>query len=87
MSNAEQILIDYHRARGDSRVMLRSEVVTREGSLYLMRFYNPKGSCYSSLDKIDETGAVSEIARCHRLDERKTIDSMIRRKSYETDGE
>ncbi len=85
MINAEQIVIDYHRARGDSRVTLRSEVIVPEGRLCLVRFYNPNGSCYSSLDKIDETGMVSEIARCHRLDERKTLDPIIRRKLYEAD--
>jgi hypothetical protein len=85
MSNAEQILIDYHRSRGDHKIRLRSEIVTSEGSLYIMRFYNPNGSCYSSLDKIDENGVVTEIQRCHQLDERKVIDSMMRGRSHETD--
>lgn len=85
MSNTERILIDYHRSKGDSKVRLHREVLTSEGILHLMRFYNSFGSCYSSLDKIDENGVVSEIARCHRLDERKTLDPIIRRKLYEAD--
>lgn len=85
MSNAEQILIDYHHAQGDSKVRLRREVVSPEGTLYLMRFYNSFGSCYSSLDRIDGNGVVTELNRCHQLDERKMLDSTIRRESYETD--
>lgn len=79
MSNPERLLIDYHRARGDSKVRLRREVLTSEGTLYLMRFYNLFGSCYSSLDKIDENGSVIELDRCHQLDERKMLDSVMRR--------
>ena len=76
MSNPERILIDYHRSRGDSKVRLRREVPASDGILYLMRFYNPSGSCYSSLDKIDENGVVVELKRCHQLDEREMLDSM-----------
>jgi hypothetical protein len=54
-------------------------VNTDDGVIYLMRFYNPLGSCYSSLDKIDENGAVIELDRCHQLDERKMLDSVMRR--------
>ena len=76
MRNPERILIDYHRSRGDSKVRLRREVPTSDGTLYLMRFYNSFGSCYSSLDRIDENGVVIELKRCHQLDERKMLDSM-----------
>lgn len=76
MSNAERILIDYHRSKGDSKVRLRSTVSTSDGVLYLMRFYNPFGSCYSSLDKIDENGVIIELRRCHQLDEREMLDSV-----------
>jgi hypothetical protein len=87
MNNPERLLIDYHRAKGDSKVWLRCEVLAPEGTLYLMRFYNPFGSCYSSLDKIDENGEVVELGRCHRLDERKMLDSITKRsESHETDG-
>lgn len=84
-ADVELILIDYHRVKGDSKVTLRHEVVTPGGTLYLMRFYNQFGSCYSSLDKINESGGVSEVARCHRCDERKMLDSVIGRKMYEID--
>lgn len=87
MSNAEQTLIDYHRARGDSKVRLRGEVLTPRGSLYLVRFYNVFGSCYSSIDMIDENGVVNELNRCHQLDERKMLNAELRRKSHETDGQ
>lgn len=79
MSNAERVLIDYHRSRGDSKAWLHCKVNTDDGVIYLMRFYNPLGSCYSSLDKIDENGAVIELDRCHQLDERKMLDSVMRR--------
>ena len=81
MSNAEQILIDYHRARGDSKVRLRGEVLTPRGSIFLVRFYNLFGSCYSSLDTIDENGVVLELDRCHQLDERKMLNEELRRRS------
>lgn len=76
MSNAERILIDFHRSKGDSKVRLRSTVNTPDGVLYLMRFYNSLGSCYSSLDKIDENGVITELRRCHQLDEREMLDSV-----------
>lgn len=81
----ERILIEYHRARGDSKVRLHHELITPGGTLYLMRFYNQFGSCYSSIDEIDENGDVSEIARYHRCDERKMLDSAIGRNMYEID--
>lgn len=80
MSNVEQTLIDYHRARGDSKVRLRGEVLTPRGSLYLVRFYNVFGSCCSSIDMIDENGVVNELNRCHQLDERKMLNAELRRK-------
>lgn len=86
MSKIESILVKYHHDRGDHKVRLRQQVLTPDGTLYLVRFYNAFGSCYSSLDKIDENGVVLEIMRCHQLDERKMLDSMMRRKSHETDG-
>ena len=79
MSNVERMLIAYHRDRGDHKVRLRHELITSEGTLYLMRFYNAFGSCYSSLDRIDENGVVVEVQRCHQLDERKMLDSIKRR--------
>lgn len=85
MIEIESILVDYHQSRGDHKVRLRQQVLTPDGTLYLVRFYNSFGSCYSSLDKIDENGVVLEIMRCHQLDERKMLDSMMRRKSHETD--
>ena len=80
MSNTEQTLIDYHRARGDSKVRLRGEVLTPRGSLYLVRFYDDRGSCYSAIDMIDENGVVNELNRCHQLDERKMLNAELRRK-------
>lgn len=85
MSNAEQIIINYHRARGDSKVRLRGEVLTARGPIYLVRFYNDRGSCYSSLDTMDENGVVLELDRCHQLDERKMLNEELRRRSHETD--
>ena len=79
MSNIERMLIAYHHDRGDHKVRLRHELITSEGTLYLMRFYNAFGSCYSSLDRIDENGVVVEVQRCHQLDERKMLDSIKRR--------
>lgn len=88
MSNIERVLIDYHRSRGDSKVVLRDPVNTPDGELYLMRFYNEFGSCYSSLDRIDENGVVVEVARCHRVEERQMLRPYeVRRKSHETDSE
>lgn len=88
MSKVERMLIEYHRDRGDHKARLRHEVLTPEGTLYLMRFYNAFGSCYSSLDKIDENGVVIEIERCHQLDERQMLRPYeMRRKSHETDCE
>lgn len=84
-TDVELILIDYHRVRGDHKVTVHHEVITPGGTLYLMRFYNPFGSCYSSLDEINGSGGVSEVARCHRCDERKMLDSVIGRKMCEID--
>lgn len=88
MSDIEQILIDYHRSRGDSKARLRFTLKTSEGEFHLMRFYNSSGSCYSSLDRIDENGVVVEVARCHQLDERLMLKPYeTRRKDHETDCE
>lgn len=86
MSNVERTLIEHHRTLGDSKVMLRDTLDTSDGELHLMRFYDPSGSCYSSLDKIDENGVVIEVDRRHRLDERAMLRPYeTRRKSNETD--
>lgn len=87
MSEIELILVKYHHDRGDHKVRLRQQVLTPDGTLYLVRFYNAFGSCYSSLDKIDENGVVLEIMRCHQLDERQMLKPYeTRRKSHETDS-
>ena len=86
MDNVERILIKYHRDRGDSKVRLRSTVTTPTGVVYLMRFYNSYGSCYSSIDRIDENGVVIELERCHQLDERAMLRPYeTRRESNEAD--
>lgn len=86
MSNVERMLIEYHRDRGDHKARLRLTLNTPDGELHLMRFYNSFGSCYSSLDRIDENGVVIEVARSHQLDERQMLKPYeTRRKAHETD--
>ena len=76
MSSIEQTLIEHHHSQGDNKIRLWREMNTSTGMLYLVRFYDSTGSCYSSVDKIDEGGVVSEVKRCHRLDEGKMLKSI-----------
>lgn len=77
MINVERTLIKHHLDKGDHKVTVHARMTASAGTVYLMRFYNQFGSCYSSLDAVDETGVVTEIDRRHRFDERKMIDFVM----------
>ena len=77
MFDVERILSKYHLDKGDHKVTVHARISAPVGTVYLVRFYNPFGSCYSSIDMVDDTGVVTEIDRCHRLDERKMLDSVM----------
>lgn len=85
MVDIERALIAYHLGRGDHKVTISDKMVACVGTVYLVRFYNSFGSCYSSIDAVDDTGVVTEIDRRHRFDERKMLDFVMGRKTHETD--